>query len=602
MNHFTIPRKAYLSLLVILTFVTICFAATYTVNNSCTTCNWSTNSTWMGGAVPPSNGSHTVNVNGSVVVTSVGSMSGFAAINLNSGKSFTSGSIGTPNNLTLQSLNFNIVNGVMTVYGDLTLNSSANLTLTSGSLVVTGTLRLNGGTLSVANNQNVTVGNLVITTSGGSSLTNNGNITVNGNVSQSGPINNSATGSITVNGNYTTGGGSLTNNGDITITGNVSQSNPIINGAAGSITINGDHTMVNSGSATFTNTGDYHVAGDLTVPGGAKFYVNPGGETFVDGSVTVTSNQNLIVGTNANPPPYADMVIREDLTMNGGGAIINKNGRFAVFGDVDSNNSGGTTFTIKSGGQVYVDGDMKFKGGGDHVVNENAASPYGFYTDGDVTYKPNSGSGTTGHAEGSITDMYNEDRPFYDWVSGIPDGPLPILLLYFKANATASGIALQWVTTFEKNFNYFEIERAGTDLHFTAIARIDAKGGIGINTVYDFIDESPLMGNNYYRLKSIDYDNSFEYSPVVFGSWNTSDGVVIYPNPVVEKKFTIQLNDRIGSPAYIQLFEASGTMLFSDEFTGDVREVTLPDNVKPGFYLLKISSRQKQEVINVVVQ
>lgn len=553
--------KTFLAAGFIFIFVSVCFAATY--NTSGSGGNWANTGTWSGGVVPASWGTHTVNINANVSLTaSTTVLNGFAAINLNAGRSFTSGSAGTPNNLAMQSVNFNVVNGVMTVYGDLTLNSSTNLNITSGSLIVTGTLNLNGGTLSVANGQSVTLGGLILSSSGGTSLTNNGNITVNGNVSQSGPITNSSTGTFQVNGN---------------------------------------HTMVNTGSAVFTNTGRINVTGNLTVPGAAKFRVNPDGEAYIDGSVTATDNQNLIIGTNVNPPPYAEMVIRQNLTLNGGDVLIDRNGRLAVFGNVTSNTNGGTIFTINSGGQVYVDGNMTFNGGGDHIVNGNTSSPYGLYTDGTVSYKPNSGSGTTGHPEGTVLDMYNESRPFYDWVAGIPGGPLPIVLLYFKVQESSGiGIYLNWMTTFEKNFGHFEIQRAGTDLDFQTIGKLNGKGGLDINTAYQFLDTYPLRGRNYYRLKSIDLDGSFEYSTVVYSNWNFAKPAVVYPNPIVDNSFTLEYDADGDVASTLQILDTRGNLVMNRKVNGST-EIELPSGVSSGLYFLRIISGDNMEIIKVVI-
>ena len=49
---------------------------------------------------------------------------------------------------------------------------------------------------------------------------------------------------------------------------------------------------------------------------------------------------------------------------------------------------------------------------------------------------------------------------------------------------------------------------------------------------YRFIDSSPSSGQIYYRLKAIDFDNGFSYSPIVTTHCETVDyGFEIAPNP-----------------------------------------------------------------------
>ncbi len=582
----------------ILSFVTVCYAANF--NTTGTGGNWASSGTWSGGGIPGSWGNHTVNLNHNVSLTNTTtSLNGFTAINLNAGRSFISGSSGTPNNLALQSVNFTIVNGVMTVYGNLTLNSGTNLVVTSGSLVVTGTLSLNGGTLTVANNQNVSVGNLVLTSSGGTSLTNNGNITVNSDASQSAPIINN--GSISVNGNWSQGG-SLTNSGNIIVNGNVSQSRPIINNNSGKIQVNGNHIMTSSSDATFTNFGQLNVTGNLEIPGGAKFRVRPGGKSYVDGNVTVTSNENLVVGTNVNPPAYADMVIKKDLISTGSGDIlIERNGRLAVFGDMKAN-GGGSFLTINSGGQVYIDGDISMVGGGNHIDNNNTGAPYGLYTDGTVSYS-GGGSNTQGHPEGSILDMYNESRPFHDWVAGLPGSPLPIELLYFRVTEVSSkSVELSWGTSFEKNFSHFQVERASADLRFRVLEEINGRGGMDINAVYTYSDILPMAGKNYYRLKCLDIDGEYKYSTVVATEFAATDRLSVYPNPIVNGSFSVQIGNIIPDAAQLHFMDVTGNVIITKTVSGNVEHIDLPEQTKAGFYYVRFTSADYIETIKVVIR
>ena len=96
-----------------------------------------------------------------------------------------------------------------------------------------------------------------------------------------------------------------------------------------------------------------------------------------------------------------------------------------------------------------------------------------------------------------------------------PDGTLPITLISFVATEAGNSIELKWVTAMEKNFSHFELEKSTGNLNFVPIARIEGKGGLEAITSYIYLDTLPQSGKNYYRLKSVDYDLTFEYSPVV---------------------------------------------------------------------------------------
>lgn len=601
--------KYYLSAIFTIVFITVAYAANYQTTGSGG--SWNNGGTWNGSGVPPAAGwgGNTISINQNVTVPSgsINNLTGYTSVSLSGNKSLTIGTSSTANNFTFTQTIFNISNGNVTVYGNLSLDDT-DIVITTGSLIVTGTLTLTNGATIINNSTGaINVGALSMVNSGSNAISiNNGSLSVtnalnidNGSVTV-GAAKTLTAGSLTIGNNS---GAILNNNGTTTINGNITQSSAINNSSTGVMNVNGTINMQNTGTAVFNNTGTLTVTGDLNIPGSAKFKVFPDGETFINGSVTSNGNENLIVGTNVNPPKYADMVIRQNLKLTGSGdVLIDKNGRFAVFGNVTSDTQGGSQFKINSGGQVYVDGDMAFTGGGDNIVNNNSTSPYGLYTDGTVTYKPNSGSGTTGHAQGTVTTMYNEDRPFYDWVAGIPNGPLPITLLYFKVmNVQNYGIGLQWVTTFEKNFSHFQIERASDDLNFTTLAMLESRGGLNINAVYNYTDQIPEAGKNYYRLKSVDHDGTFEYSSVVYAEWGFSRGVSVYPNPIISRSVTIELNDKMESPTHVYLLDGAGSQVFDSILTKSTSTLNLPADINRGLYYLRLSSGSEQKIIKVVV-
>jgi hypothetical protein len=557
-----IMNKSFGLLLLLLVTHTI-YAATF--NTTTTGGNWATGSTWVGSSVPGDWASNVANIYGNVTLTSsTTSINGFSLITLNNAKSFTSGTSSNSNNLTLTQTTFNVPSGNIVIYGDLTLNDT-DLNMTSGSLIVTGKLTINySSTVTFQSGVNVTVGTLNINDNSDAILNNSGSITVAGNLTEAGSLNNLSTGTIQVNGNFVSTG---------------------------------------SGNSITKNSGRLNVKGTMDLPSSGKLYVNPGGQTYVDGTVTVGSNENLIIGTNVNPPPYADMVIKQDLRSQGSGDItINKNGRLAVFGDVRAT-GGGTLFTINSGGQVFIDGDITFNGGGSTISNGNTTIPYGFYGNGDITL--NGGSTTVqGQTKQSVDIMKAQDKPFYDWVAalaGSPLAPLPVTLLYFKVDGVAfNGISLKWATTTEENFDYFQLERAGSDLNFQAVAEIEGKGGLNVNSYYTYFDGAAKAGKNYYRLKSVDLDGYVEYSGVIVAEGiGTEEDIKLYPT-IVDDSFTVEFNDEVSIPVRMALVDASGNTIYQENLSAMTSTVTVPQSLKSGTYLVRLFTSSGQKAIRVL--
>ena len=115
-----------------------------------------------------------------------------------------------------------------------------------------------------------------------------------------------------------------------------------------------------------------------------------------------------------------------------------------------------------------------------------------------------------------------------------PQGPIPVNFLYFtaqKKGQTAS--LLNWKTSQEINSNYFNVERSTDAVNFIYIGRVAAAGNSQVPVEYYFTDNYPASGLNYYRLKQVDIDGHFTYTPSRLVRFDGSDaGLVKYfPNP-----------------------------------------------------------------------
>lgn len=114
---------------------------------------------------------------------------------------------------------------------------------------------------------------------------------------------------------------------------------------------------------------------------------------------------------------------------------------------------------------------------------------------------------------------------------GGDDGALPVELMYLKGKKVRSAIALNWLTASELNAQQFIVERAANGQNFERIGTVQAKGNTTNAVSYNFSDEAPLSGTNYYRLKMIDLDASFEYSKVVEVRFVNKNAIELFPNP-----------------------------------------------------------------------
>lgn len=116
------------------------------------------------------------------------------------------------------------------------------------------------------------------------------------------------------------------------------------------------------------------------------------------------------------------------------------------------------------------------------------------------------------------------------------DGPmggptvLDIGLLSFTGKLNDLHIDLSWQTASEINNSHFIIEKSTNGIDFEFLSQINGAGNSTIALVYNCKDESPEIGINYYRLKSVDFNSVSKIEGIVAVNYNKFD-FSFYPNP-----------------------------------------------------------------------
>lgn len=143
---------------------------------------------------------------------------------------------------------------------------------------------------------------------------------------------------------------------------------------------------------------------------------------------------------------------------------------------------------------------------------------------------------------------------------------LPLSLISFSGIINNDNQAvLNWKTTLEMNTKEFIVEKSFDGITFSYLATVAAKGSNNNDTnLYDLIDKSPYPGNNYYRLKIVDNDNSFNYSNIVLLKTDKQAFAVtkMFPNPV-HSTYNIEIIADKAKNINIELFDVIGKKVLS---------------------------------------
>ncbi|ACT93167.1 choice-of-anchor E domain-containing protein [Dyadobacter fermentans] len=115
------------------------------------------------------------------------------------------------------------------------------------------------------------------------------------------------------------------------------------------------------------------------------------------------------------------------------------------------------------------------------------------------------------------------------------EGALPVTLVSFNAKKRENVSELEWKTTAEINSDRFEIERSIQGGDWEKIGTVAAAKQSSVLSSYSFTDSEPLNGQNLYRLKMIDSDETFAYSRIVNLTFKNKSELIVYPNPASER-------------------------------------------------------------------
>lgn len=181
---------------------------------------------------------------------------------------------------------------------------------------------------------------------------------------------------------------------------------------------------------------------------------------------------------------------------------------------------------------------------------------------------------------GTNNDAYHDD------LSLEPLAPLPVEMVDFQAIAEGNKIKLTWQTAAELDNDGFLVERTTNGQIWEKIGFVQGYGTTSEMHGYHFLDENPLLGLNYYRLRQKDFEGKEEYSGVVsFDFLNLGDfgNLRLAPNPATTQ---IQLmNLELSDFDYLQVTDHHGRRVL---MTHDLASSLEIGHWEPGIYYLQL--------------
>ncbi|MBS1734496.1 MAG: T9SS type A sorting domain-containing protein [Bacteroidetes bacterium] len=177
---------------------------------------------------------------------------------------------------------------------------------------------------------------------------------------------------------------------------------------------------------------------------------------------------------------------------------------------------------------------------------------------------------------------------------------LAVKMVIGKNNAN-----LQWNVTDEDDVTDYVVEHSKTGSDFSPVFQLTPHGKVDLGKNYEFNDADVAAGDHYYRIKATTSDGNVYYSEVAKVKVNGSAaGLVIYPNPVLNKTVYLQFNNLQTGKYEVSLINGNGIRQFLTTYLvmeGQGRcSVKLPSQLAPGNYMLEFSSPGRERIVRMI--
>jgi GEVED domain/Secretion system C-terminal sorting domain len=184
-----------------------------------------------------------------------------------------------------------------------------------------------------------------------------------------------------------------------------------------------------------------------------------------------------------------------------------------------------------------------------------------------------------------------------DYRVPVDDYPLATQLLDFKALLNDNKqVKLNWKTTEDATVYAYEVEKSIDNINWSGVATVKATGSTG-TFQYEHLDNNPLKGVSYYRIKIIESTGMSRFSPVkkiIFDEFIAT--LAIAPNPASrETKLLIEANE--ASEVFIRVLTIEGKELMTKRNAivsgSNSIELVLPSNIPSGVYMVRATVGNK---------
>lgn len=169
-----------------------------------------------------------------------------------------------------------------------------------------------------------------------------------------------------------------------------------------------------------------------------------------------------------------------------------------------------------------------------------------------------------------------------------PNRVLPPSEIVFSAREADGANLLEWLAIIESGIHGYYIERSQDGMQWKGLGTIISENRPGAK--YIFIDHSPSVGNNYYRLIQRAISGRERYS-IIRMVRNATFDLVISPSPATNKT-TLTFNSTVNGVAKLQIIDVAGRVVRDVNIMmvrGNNRQEMEISHLSSGVYMLTLN-------------
>ena len=174
--------------------------------------------------------------------------------------------------------------------------------------------------------------------------------------------------------------------------------------------------------------------------------------------------------------------------------------------------------------------------------------------------------------------------------------PLPVELSTFTATALPDRtVALDWTAVTERDLAYYGVEHSTDGSKFSELDQVTAAGTTSVATTYTYLHSTPQPGTNYYRLRMVNTDGTFEYSPIRSAELDGQrHHFSLVPTPTTGPLALMSQHlEQYPDGLRYKLTDNSGKLLQTDVIRNEKTDFNL-SAYAAGFYYLTVFTDQEQ--------